>query len=89
MNRLARHILLPAVAPAAIVGLYFTPVSLIGCLTRGLLALAIVVVSLVAGIAMGVIGIKACQRDPASRWWWIGSMIILATPAFLVLGPLG
>ncbi|RII28445.1 MAG: hypothetical protein CXR31_00760 [Geobacter sp.] len=89
MDRLARHILLPAVAPAAIIGLYVTPVALIGCMNRGLLALGIVVVSLVAGIAMGVVGIKTCRRDPATRWWWIASIFILATPAFLVLGPLG
>ena len=41
MNRtLLRHVALPAVAPAAIVGLYFTPVLLFGCVNRGLLALA-------------------------------------------------
>ena len=89
MDRLAKHILLPAVAPAATIGLYFTPVALIGCANRGLLALGVVLVSLVAGIVMGIVGIKACRRDPRTRWWWIGSMFILATPTFLVLGPLG
>ena len=89
MDRITKHILLPAVAPAAIVGLYFTPVALIGCVNRGLLALAVVLVSLLAGIAAGLVGIKARQRDPGSRWWWIATLLILATPALLVLGPLG
>jgi hypothetical protein len=88
MDRLAKHILLPAVAPAIVVGLYFTPVALVGCANRGLLALGVVLVSLVAGIATGLVGIKARRRDPGSRWWWIASMSILALPAFLVLGPL-
>ena len=89
MERIAKHILIPAVAPAAIIGLYFTPVTLIGCVNRGLLALAVVLVSLLAGIAVGLVGIKARQRNPDSRWWWIATLLILATPALLVLGPLG
>ena len=35
-----RHVALPALAPAALVGLFFTPVMLFGCVNRGLLALA-------------------------------------------------
>lgn len=88
MGRVARHILLPAVAPAAIVGLYFTPVTAIGCANRGLLALGVVLVSLLAGIAIGLVGMKDRRNDPDSRWWWIASMFMLALPALLVLGPL-
>ncbi len=88
MNRLIKHIILPAIAPAAIIGLYFTPVSLIGCKNRGLLALGVVLVSLIIGIMAGLIGMKAGRGDPKSRWWWIATMVILAMPAFLVLGPL-
>jgi len=36
---LIRHIALPAVAPAAVTGLYFTPVAVFGCVNRGLMAL--------------------------------------------------
>jgi hypothetical protein len=88
VNRLAKHVLLPAVAPVAVIGLYLTPVAVIGCANRGLSALGIVFVSLIAGIAVGLVGIKARRTDPDSRWWWIASMAILAAPAFLVLGPL-
>lgn len=89
MDGIATHIPIPAVTPAAIVGLYFTPVTLIGCVNCGLLARAVVLVSLLAGIAAGVVGIKARQRDPDSRWRWIATLLILATPALLVLGPFG
>ena len=88
MHRAVKHILLPAIAPAAVVGLYFTPVALIGCANRGLLALGVVFASLITGIAVGLIGIKERRRDPRSRWWWIASLAILAAPALLVLGPL-
>lgn len=89
MNRVARHILFPALAPAAVVALYFTPFTVISCANRGLLALAIVFVSLAAGIVIGVLGIRARRQSPASRWWWIASMAILVLPALFVLGPLG
>jgi len=89
MDRVTRHVLLPLVAPAAIVALYFTPVSLIGCANRGLIALAVAVIALVAGIAVGIAGLKARRDDPDSRWWFIASMSILALPVLLLLGPLG
>ena len=39
MSAFTRHIVIPSIAPLAVVGLYLTPVSLIGCAPRGLLAL--------------------------------------------------
>jgi hypothetical protein len=88
IEALVRHVALPAVAPAAIIGLYFTPVLLFGCLNRGLLALAVVLLS--AGAAFVTIGIglreQARGRSPAR---WLISTAILTTPLVLVLGPLG
>jgi len=89
MSRVVKHIVVPGIAPVAVIALYFTPVSLIGCANRGLLALAVVAISLLAGIVIGLLGLRARRNDPQSRWWWIGSMCILMLPALLVLGPLG
>ena len=89
IGRVAGHVLLPALGPVAIVALYLTPVGVIGCVNRGLLALGVVFASLIAGIAVGLVGIRARREDPRSRWWWIASMLILLAPALLVLGPLG
>ena len=47
MNHYIKHIALPAVAPALIVGLYFTPVMVFGCVTRGLIAVSIALISAV------------------------------------------
>ncbi|HKC05393.1 MAG TPA: hypothetical protein VKJ67_00900 [Methylomirabilota bacterium] len=89
MNRaLLRHVVLPAVAPAAIVGLYFTPVLLFGCVNRGLLALAVVLLSAGAAFVTVGIGLRERVRGRASVWWVI-STVILTTPLVLVLGPLG
>ena len=89
MNRtLLRHVAFPAVAPAAIVGLYFTPVLLFGCVNRGLLALAVVLLSAVAAFITVAIGFREQARGRASAWWLI-TTVILTTPLVLVLGPLG
>lgn len=88
MRPLVRHVLLPALAPLAVVGLYFTPVLLFGCVNRGLLALAVVLLS--AGGAFGTItmGFRAqAQGRPVA--WWLLTSVILTLPLVLVLGPLG
>ena len=89
MNRSIKHILLPAVPTILVVGLYFTPVSLFGCVNRGLMALAVVLVSAVAAfVTVGMAFRRRMKDDPASIWWII-STVILTLPLVLVLGPLG
>ncbi|NEX21790.1 hypothetical protein G3480_15975 [Thiorhodococcus mannitoliphagus] len=89
MRPFAQHILLPLLAPLAVVALYVTPLSVIGCRTRGLLALAIVLVALIVGIGVGIRGLSARLRGMPGSGWWIATMCILLLPALLVLGPLG
>ena len=88
-SKTLRHVLLPSLAPLAIVGLYFTPVSLIGCANRGLLALLVVGLSTIAAFVTVAIAIRGrAQGDPASSWW-ILSTLILTLPLVLLLGPWG
>lgn len=89
MNHYLKHVVLPLIAPAAIVGLYFTPVMVFGCVNRGLLALGVALVSAVAAfISIGFGFSTRRKRDPISRWW-ILSAAILTLPLALLLGPLG
>lgn len=89
MSPFTKHILVPAIAPIAIVALYLTPASLVGCVNRGLMALAVVFFSLAAGIATGILGLRARAKGEPVSGWWIASTCVLVTPALLVLGPLG
>ncbi len=89
MARIVRHVAIPAIAPALIVGLYFTPVSLVGCLNRGIAAFAIVIASLLVGIVAAVRALGASRRRDRDARWWIVTALVLAAPAVLVLGPLG
>jgi hypothetical protein len=88
MNLVLRHVVLPAAAPAAVIGLYFTPVLLFGCVNRGLMAVAVVLASAVAALSTGVIGLRAQAQGRPSAWWLL-STAILTLPLLLVLGPLG
>lgn len=88
LNVFLRHVALPALAPAAVIGLYFTPVLLFGCVNRGLLALVVVLLSAVAAFVTVGIGLREQARGRSSARWLI-STLILTTPLALVLGPLG
>ena len=83
-----RHIALPALAPLALVALYFTPLTVIGCRDRGLLALGVVTAATVAALVCAAVAVRARARDGGGAWW-ILSTAILALPAALLLGPLG
>ena len=89
MNAVVKHIALPATAPVAIIGLYFTPVLVFGCMNRGLLAVAIVLVSAVAACVTTGRGVRARAQGLPSANWWLLSTLILVMPIALVLGPLG
>lgn len=89
-NKIIRHVLVPLLAPALIVALYFTPKHVFGCANRGLMALAVVFVALVAAIITACTGMNhKKQGNAAEANWWMLSTVILVSPLFLLVGPLG
>jgi hypothetical protein len=89
MTRLGRHALLPLLPSAALVTLYFTPLGVIDCVSRGLLALAIALTSLLAALITAAVAIKMRIRGENGSEWWILTTVVLVLPALLLLGPLG
>ncbi len=89
MNVFLKHVALPALAPAAVVGLCFTPVQVFGCANLGLMALAVVFVSATAAFVTTAIGMRSRATDRDSSNWWLMSTLILVLPIVLLLGPLG
>ncbi len=89
-KKLIRHLLHPSLAPALLVGLYFTPKYVFGCANRGYLALAVVFIALGAAIATAIKAIGEKKKGNAEEaQWWIVSTLILVSPLFLLVGPLG
>lgn len=84
-----RHLILPSVAPAALIWLYFTPKYVFGCANRGYMALAVVFLALIAAVATAIKGMHAKRRGEAeSSNWWILTTLILVSPLILLAGPL-
>ena len=84
-DRIFRHILLPAFAPILFLVVATTPVEVLGCRNRGLLAVAIAFLSALAGVGAAVAGVGGRMRgDPAANWR-ATSALVLAIPAILLI----
>lgn len=81
MSRILKHVVLPATATIAVVALYFTPVAMLGCVTRGLIALAVVAISLLVALATVGIGLAKRIKGESDSVWWIATTVILMLPA--------
>ncbi len=85
MSLLTRHVLLPALAPATTVALYFTPVLWFGCVNRGLMAITVVLLSAGGAFIALTRGFRAhSRREPID--WWILTALILTIPLALIVG---
>jgi hypothetical protein len=85
MTPLLRYILLPALAPVLFFAVAATPVAVLGCRTRGLLAFMIALVSVLAGLGAAVMAIKGRMRGDRHAIWWIATSLVLAIPSVAVL----
>jgi hypothetical protein len=84
-----RHVVLPLLGTAALVGLYFTPVEAVGCVNRGLAAIVIAVVSAVAAMVTGRRASREAREKDGRTGWWLASTVILLVPLLLLVWPLG
>ena len=80
MKLIIYHILIPAIMPAFFFVIATTPVHILGCFTRGLLALIIALLSGMLAIAVAIIGVKGRMRGDTNSVWWVASSLILVIP---------
>ena len=89
-QRFIRHLILPSIAPASLICLYFTPKTVFGCANRGYLALAVVLLGIIAAVPTVMMGAAAKKRGANEEAnWWLVSTLILVSPLVLLVGPLG
>ena len=89
-SRIARHLLLAMIAPAALFALYFTPKAVFGCANRGLMALGVVLLSTIGAVATTWKGVsKRRQGEVESDNWWLLTTLVLLSPILLLFGSLG
>ncbi len=89
MNVYIKHVVIPAVAPIIIVGLYFTPVTVFGCANRGLIAVSVSLISAICAFVTIGLGISARMRHDSTSLRWFLSAMIFTLPLVLLVGPLG
>lgn len=89
MHTVVRHIVLPLSASAALVALYYTPATVIGCVTRGLLALGIALAAAAAAFIVLGLSLRDARRGVASARLRLITAALLILPLALLLGPLG
>jgi hypothetical protein len=69
-KRLFRHVGLPLIAPAALICLSFTPRAVFGCANRGLMALGIVFIAMIASVVTTPKGIDKKKRGENGEANW-------------------
>lgn len=93
MKRIVYHVIIPAVMPALFFVVASTPVEVLGCLVRGLIALLIALISGVAALVAAIIGAKRGAKGGAegrirhdrNRIWWVVSTLILVIPVIAMI----
>jgi hypothetical protein len=93
MKRIVYHIILPAIMPVLFFWVASTPVEVLGCLVRGLIALLIALISGLAALVAAIIGAKGGAKGGAegrvrhdrNRIWWVVSTLILVIPVVAMI----
>lgn len=80
MKRIIYHIALPAIVCLLFFAVVRTPVSVLGCANRGLIATAIALFSGAGAIVSIIRSKNTLQTDPEKSRWWLMTTLILAVP---------
>ncbi len=90
MKRIANHMIIPAMMPVLFFVVALTPVEVLGCFVRGLIALLIALISGLAALAAVIIGTKwgskgRVRYDKNSIWWVISTLILVIPVIAMIL----
>jgi hypothetical protein len=85
MKRIVYHIVIPAFMPAAFFVIASIPVEVLGCRTRGLIALLIALLSGLAALGAAIIAAKGRIQGDIYAIWWVTSSLILTLPVIALI----
>jgi hypothetical protein len=87
MNKttIIHHAIVPAIMPALFFAVALTPVDLLGCKTRGLIAFSIAFVSGLAGLGTAGMALMGRVKGAAGSEKWIVTTLILTIPVVALL----
>ncbi len=85
MKRIVYHLIIPTIMPVLFFVVASTPVEVLGCFVRGLLALLIAFISGLAALVAAIIGAKGRVRHGRNSIWWVTSTLILVIPVIALI----
>ena len=85
MKRIVYHVISPGIMPAVFSVIASMPVEVLGCRTRGLIALLIALVSGLAALGAAIIGAKGRMRGDVYAIWWLATSFILTIPVIALI----
>ncbi len=85
MKRVVYHITLPAIMPVLFLAVASTPVEVLGCFVRGLIAMLIALISGLAALVTAIMGLKERVRHNKNSVWWVMSTLILVIPVIAMI----
>ena len=84
MSPIILHVLVPAILPALFFLVASTPVEVLGCATRGLLAVLIAFISVLGALAAAIVGMRRKRTgDPKANWWAVSAIFLSIPPVAL------
>ncbi len=93
MKRVVYHLFLPTLMPVLFFAVASTPVEVLGCFLRGLIAMLIALISGLAALAAVIVGLKGGAKGGAkgrvhhdkNSIWWVISTLILVIPVIAMI----
>lgn len=85
VKRLFRHVLIPGAVPLLFFAIALSPVEVLDCRTRGLLALTVSLASGLAAVGIAFRGVKARFRGQELSAWWLLTTLVLTVPVVAML----
>ncbi len=85
MKRIVYHLILPGIMPALFLAVALTPVEVLGCFFRGLIAMLIALASGLAALVAAIMGLKGRVQYDKNSVWWVLSTLILVIPVIAMV----
>ena len=85
MKRIVNHIIIPIMMPVLFLIIASTPIEVLGCALRGLIAVLIALISGLAALVTVIVGLRGRIRQDKNSVWWVLSTLILVIPVIAMI----
>jgi hypothetical protein len=85
INPRYRHIIYPALMLLLFFAVALSPVNLLGCRTRGMLALVIALACGISAVFAAIKALKSRLRGDSDSQWWMITTLILTIPVVAMI----